>query len=60
MVGLKGGQLEILTRDQVYSIHQATMEILERVGVKVQEPKAISILKENGANVDERSASKNP
>jgi len=55
MVGLKGGQLEILTRDQVYSIHQATMEILERVGVKVQEPKAISILKENGANVDERS-----
>jgi len=50
----KGGQLRVLTSDEVYEIHLAALEILDRVGVRVLEPKAFSILKEAGANVDQK------
>jgi trimethylamine--corrinoid protein Co-methyltransferase len=51
-MGIKGGQLRILTSDDLYEIHLATLEILERVGVKVSEQKALRMLGEAGAHVD--------
>ena len=54
MVGLKGGQLEILSKEQIYDIHQATMNVLEKVGVRVYEPNALSLLEKNGADVDDK------
>ncbi|UCD54410.1 MAG: trimethylamine methyltransferase family protein [Dehalococcoidia bacterium] len=44
--------LEILTEEQVYSIHSASLEILERIGVKCHNEKALKLLKEGGAYVD--------
>jgi len=49
---IKGGQLRILTSDELYEIHLATLEILERIGVKVLEHKALRMLGEAGALVD--------
>ncbi len=44
--------LEILTEEQVHSIHSASLEILERIGVKCHNAKALKLLKEGGAYVD--------
>lgn len=44
--------LEILTEEQIYAIHSASLEILERIGVKCRNEKALKILKEGGAYVD--------
>ena len=44
--------LEILTEEQVYSIHSATLEILERIGIKCHNAKALKLLREGGAYVD--------
>lgn len=55
LIGLKGGQLEILSKNQIYEIHQATMDILEHVGVQINEPNAFSLLEKNGAEADEKS-----
>jgi trimethylamine--corrinoid protein Co-methyltransferase len=49
---IKGGQLKILTSDELHEVHLATLEILERVGVKVSEQKALRLLEEAGAFVD--------
>ncbi len=49
---IRGGQLRILTRDELHEVHLATLEILERVGVKVSEQKALRLLEEAGAFVD--------
>jgi trimethylamine--corrinoid protein Co-methyltransferase len=53
-VEVKGGQLTVLTSGEVYEIHLAALEILNRVGVRVLEPKALSILKKAGANVNQK------
>ncbi len=45
---VKGGRLRVLTSDDVYEIHLASLEILGRVGVRVLEPKAFSVLKKAG------------
>jgi trimethylamine---corrinoid protein Co-methyltransferase len=44
--------MNIMTDDQAERIHNGTMQILERVGVKVFEPEALELLREAGANVD--------
>jgi len=43
---------EILTRDELYDVHTATMEILQSVGVKILEESALRVLADAGANVD--------
>ena len=55
MVGIRGGKLEILSREEVYWIHQTSMEVLEKVGIMVHEPNAFKLLKDAGAEVDEKS-----
>ena len=49
---LSGKVLEVLSRDQIYEIHQATLEVLERTGVVIMEDEALRILEEAGAVVD--------
>jgi len=53
-VEVKSGRLKVLTSDEVYEIHLASLEILAHVGVRVLEPKAFSVLKESGADVDQK------
>lgn len=45
----------ILSDDQLYEIHLGSLEVLERVGVKVDEPEARKLLKSAGAIIDEDS-----
>lgn len=47
-----GGQLEILSKDDVERIHGATMEVLSRLGVKVWSPKVLELFRHAGAEVD--------
>ncbi len=51
--GLSGGQYQPLTDEQVQQIHEASLRVLERVGVSVKEPQARSLFEEAGAEVDE-------
>ncbi|UCH69864.1 MAG: trimethylamine methyltransferase family protein [Candidatus Bathyarchaeota archaeon] len=51
---VKSGQLRVLTSDEVYEIHLAALEILGHVGVRVLEPNAFSVLKEAGADVNQK------
>ncbi|MGM0653089.1 MAG: trimethylamine methyltransferase family protein [Bacillota bacterium] len=44
--------LNIMTEDQVERIHHATLDILQRVGVRVFEPEALDLLHGAGALVD--------
>jgi trimethylamine--corrinoid protein Co-methyltransferase len=49
---LKRNYLNILSSDEVYGIHIATLEVLERTGVLVREKRALKLLDEAGAIVD--------
>jgi len=51
---LRGGQLKILSSEQIYDIHMATLDILQHTGVLVHEPTALRLLKDAGAEVDEK------
>ena len=42
----------LLSSDEVYRIHMATMEVLERVGVLVEDNEALDLLSSAGAMVD--------
>ena len=44
--------LEILNRDQLCQIHSTTLQVLENVGVRVEEEEALRVLTEAGAKVD--------
>jgi trimethylamine--corrinoid protein Co-methyltransferase len=44
--------LEILSEEQVYAIHSATLEILERIGMECNNKKALKIFKNGGAYVE--------
>lgn len=52
IVPAKGGQLRILSDKQVEDLHQATVEVLEAVGIKVQHEKALALLDSCGCKVD--------
>jgi trimethylamine--corrinoid protein Co-methyltransferase len=46
-------KLEILSEDELEKIHQATLEIIEKTGVRFPSQMALDIWKKNGADVDE-------
>jgi trimethylamine--corrinoid protein Co-methyltransferase len=46
-------KLEILTKNELTQIHDATLEILANAGVQVDDPGALEMLREAGAQVDE-------
>jgi len=45
-------RMELLSRDQLDRIHEATLTLLERTGVKVKEPRAFALLKESGCEIE--------
>ena len=51
-MGLNGGQYKPLTKDQVQRIHEAALTILARTGIQVEEPEALRLFREAGADVD--------
>ena len=53
--GLKGGILRYISKEQVESIHAATLEVLERVGMSSDSKRIMEIFKEAGAEVDFKS-----
>jgi trimethylamine--corrinoid protein Co-methyltransferase len=50
--GLIGGQYKPLTDEQVRKIHEASLAILARTGMQVEEPEALRLFEEVGADVD--------
>jgi len=50
--GLVGGQYKPLTDEQVEQIHRASLAILARTGVQVEEPQALQLFKNAGAEID--------
>ncbi len=48
-------KLEVLSRGEIAAIHSATLQVLDRIGVRVREPRALRLLKEAGADVAEGS-----
>lgn len=49
---LTGGQYRPLTNEDVQRIHEASLTVLERTGVKVELPKALDLFRSAGAWVD--------
>lgn len=52
IVPIKGGQLKILSNDQMKELHKATVEVLENIGIKNLHNDAREIMKEKGCDVD--------
>lgn len=48
-------QISILSRQDIESVHQKTLEILESPGVMVRSEKALRVLEEGGARIDWKS-----
>jgi len=48
-------QLQLLSSDQIYQIHLASLEILERTGVNVLLPEAVNLLRKAGADVTDKN-----
>ncbi len=46
---------EILSSDDLDKIHGATMEVLQRLGIKVLEPNALDLFDDAGAEVDKKT-----
>ncbi len=49
---LKGRTLKVLSKDEIYDIHLATLQILERPGIMVKNEKGLKILDDAGADVN--------
>jgi len=44
--------LEILTEEQIEAIHQGTLDVLERTGLRIEHKRALKLLEKNGCYVD--------
>src|ERR1700684_482866 len=44
--------MEVLSADQVESIHLTSLRILEELGMEVMSPRALAVMKSAGADVD--------
>ena len=53
-------KLQLMTEDQIRQIHEASLEVLERTGVKVLLPEALQLLEEAGADVRDNNSVKIP
>ncbi|RLI44305.1 hypothetical protein DRO69_07675 [Candidatus Bathyarchaeota archaeon] len=52
MFGIKGGQIKVLSRDELRDIHYATLEVLYQTGVIIHSSDALKVLEDAGAEVD--------
>ena len=41
--GIKGGQFKVLSEEEIYQVHLATLQVLEEVGVKVEHRPALEL-----------------
>jgi len=57
---LNGGHLKLLKESEVNSIHRASVELLEEVGIKVKSQRAREIFISNGAKLDAEEVIKIP
>jgi len=48
---IRGGQLELLSRDEIQAVHYASMEILHQTGITVLSERALKVLDDAGADV---------
>jgi len=48
-------KLEILSKDEIERIHLTILQILEKVGINVHNERALALLKDAGAEVDEKT-----
>ncbi|MFC2075546.1 trimethylamine methyltransferase family protein [candidate division KSB1 bacterium] len=48
----QGGQLKLLTDDNIADIHSAALRILQEIGIKVPHDQALRIYRDGGASVD--------
>jgi len=53
--GIRGGILRPLARSDIEAIHDASLEVLERVGLLVKSKRIIEVFKIGGAQVDEQT-----
>jgi len=44
--------LEILTEEQIESIHAGTLDVLRRTGIRFESAKALKLFEKNGCQVD--------
>ena len=51
VVPTKGGQVKVLSMEQVEELHKATIEVLENIGIKNLHDDARDIMKVNGCEV---------
>ena len=51
---MRGAGLNLLSQDDLYEIHMATMEVMRRTGVKVENDEAIDIFDGGGCIVDRK------
>jgi trimethylamine--corrinoid protein Co-methyltransferase len=49
--GLTGGKFKLLSEGDIEQIHTSALEILEKVGIKVESPQLLEFLKKGGAKV---------
>lgn len=54
-VGLKGGQLQFLSKEDIERIHQTSLKILEKIGIASASKNIASFFAEAGAEVDQKS-----
>jgi trimethylamine--corrinoid protein Co-methyltransferase len=52
---LSGFSLNVLSDDELYELHLATLEVLQHTGVKVESLEALDIFDGGGANVDRKN-----
>ena len=50
--GIKGGQLNLLSKADARSIHVSSLEVLEQVGIRSPSDRIIKVFEEAGADVD--------
>ena len=48
-------RLEILTKNELDVIYQTALDILSKIGVNIEDPEIIGLLKRNGCSVDENN-----
>jgi len=49
---MKLNQIEVLTKDEIEFIHASTLDLLEKVGIKIDDENTRILFKEHGAEID--------
>jgi trimethylamine--corrinoid protein Co-methyltransferase len=52
---LKGGQLKLLSQNEIEEIHQRALDVIQEVGCFFESPEALDVLEKHGAIVDHSS-----